>query len=204
MAKPSRLRRLGTWIGVPLVFCGLALVLIIHDLENLKVPFLSARDASSLILIAKSAASQMVVVNRSSDRVYSPTIGYLNSQQIDSTRLRADAKLFDAWSLQLQIGREALKVTQSDSWTRSSAEFHGLAARRVDPWEHYLCLLRRGDTLVVMSGGPTAPSSPICRNIKVSEGELSSVPRGRLLETPGGNLLLVVDRKESTSAIPRS
>ena len=200
MTSSKRLRTVGIWLGIPLVFCSLTALWVVHDLRTLKFSFFSERDASSLITAIKGAAAQVVVVRRPSDQRSSPDS--LKTHEINSRLFQADAKLFDAWTSQVKIGQEALKSTTTGDWTRSSVALKDLAGR-VDPWQHNLCLLRRGDVLAVISGGPNVASSPICRDIKISEHELSRLPRGRLLETPAGNLLLVMG-KVPISAVPAS
>jgi hypothetical protein len=74
---------------------------------------------------------------------------------------------------------------------------------RLDPWGHPFCLLRREDVLVVVSPGPKAPSLPICKDITVQAQELERLPRGRLIETPGGALLLAVIEPAGAKAPPK-
>lgn len=202
MAKSRQLRRLAVWIGVLLVVCGLALLVVIQNFRNFRVPFLSKQDVSSLITIAKGTAAQVVVVKRPSEQGYVPHAS-MNTHEIDATRFQADAKLFDAWTLQLQIAQEAVKVTRAGAWTRSSAELRHVQSQ-VDPWGHHVCLTRRGNVLAVISAGPRAPADPVCRDISISEAELRELPPARLLETPAGNLLLVIDGNRLHSRQPTS
>jgi hypothetical protein len=132
----------------------------------------------------------------------------LIAYQNDPESFRKDAKLFDAWIASLKVGSAALKNTSGEDWVASSADADYLAALDcVDPWNHTFCLLRRDDDVLVVSGGPKAPSSPACRNIDLGPKDLAEFPKGKLLESPAGFLVLVLDKKHAdkivTSAIKR-
>jgi hypothetical protein len=186
-------------VGTALIL-GLAVLFVtIHNLDR---TFAKA-DLTPLVVTAKGALTEFVVVNGPSRRA-SRENGLIETKK-DSTALQADAKLFDAWQSSLQIAGAALRGTTTGSWIHSSEEVPYLtAAQRRDPWNHTLCLLRRGDVVAVISGGPNAPSSPVCKDTKISENELGKLPRSRLLETPAGNLLLVIDGNTFRARAPTS
>jgi hypothetical protein len=164
----------------------------------------SKLDLEPLGVIFKKAASDVLVAKRES-KPATLSQGFIELYQRNPGAFRADAKLFDAWVSATQIGRSTLKSTRSGSWVRSTADAGYLSPdRRGDPWNHFVCLLRRKDTLLVISAGPRAPSSPVCEDIQVGEGELSQLPRSKLLETPSGNLILVLDHKLSAATAPPS
>ena len=170
----------------------------IHDLD---AAFAKA-DFGPLGFIFKKAAADVLVVKQPSKEV-PKSGGIVDLYQRDPAAFQADARLFDAWISAQQIGRSTLESAPPGSWVRSTAEASYLSPdRRRDPWNHFVCLLRRDNILLVISGGPRAPISPICRDIQVRESELAQLPRGRLLESPSGNLILVLDDKLSASTVP--
>jgi hypothetical protein len=127
---------------------------------------------------------------------------YLDAYERNPAAFQSDSRLFDTWVSSAQIGEDTLKNTLPGSWVRSSADADYLVrANRTDPWGHSFCLLRRRYTLVIVSAGPKALSSPTCRDIKITGEDLAGLPRNKLIETPAGNLIFVIDQKRvSTSS----
>jgi hypothetical protein len=114
----------------------------------------------------------------------------LTDLQHDPDAPRRNAKLLDAWTASVKLGSAALKNTPAGNWVRSSADGDYIASQdRVDPWSHTFCLLRRGDDVLVVSGGPKAPNSPACRDIRLQAKDLAGLPRRKLLESPAGYLM---------------
>lgn len=181
--------------GMVLVLAAVAYVLAIRSLNRA----FAGTDLTPVILAAKKAASDLVVAKQLPEQTVLSR-GLLDAYQKNPAAFRADAKLFDTWRIAVQVGKAALDNTPTGSWVRSSIDATYLSPdQRTDPWHHSLCLLRRGDMLVVISGGPNAPMSPVCKNIQITENEVARLPRGRLLETPSGNLTLVMDKNSSRS-----
>src|ERR1039458_2434459 len=156
---------------------------------------ISSSDVEPLEVILKKAASDVVAAKRPDSKPTSLSGGYLVAYQRDPESFHGDAKLFDAWMTSVKLGSAALKNPSRGNWVRSSAEADYVASQdRVDPWNHTLCLLRRDDDVLVVSGGPRAPGSPACRNIQLQAMDLAEFPREKLLESPAGYLMLVVTK----------
>ena len=184
--------------GVLLILGAAGYFWAIHDLGT---AFAKA-DFGPLGVIFKKAAADVLVVKQPSKEL--PKSGRIvDLYQRNPAAFQSDARLFDAWMSAGQIGRSTLESTQPGSWIRSTADASYLSPDlRRDPWNHFVCLLRRNNILLVIGGGPRAPTSPICKDIQVRESELAQLPRSRLIETPSGNLILVLDNKISTSTVP--
>ena len=58
------------------------------------------------------------------------------------------------------------------------------------------------DDVLVVSAGPKAPGSPACRNIRIEAKDLAELPHGKLLESPAGYLILVVDKAHADRVSP--
>jgi len=156
---------------------------------------ISRSDIDPLEMSLKKAASDVVVVKRPDSKPASVSGGYLIAYQRDPESFNKDAKLFDTWMASAKLGLAALKNTRRGNWVRSSADADYVASQdRVDPWNHTFCLLRRDDDLLVVSGGPKAPGSPLCRDIQLKAKDLAELPHGKLLESPAGYFILVVDK----------
>jgi hypothetical protein len=150
-------------------------------------------NSAPLEMALMKAASDVFVVKRPDPKPASLSGGYLVAYQRDPDAFRKDAKLLDAWLASAKLGVAALKNTPRGNWVRSSADANYVASRdRVDPWRHTFCLLRRDEDVLVVSGGPEAPSSPECRDIRLDAKDLAELPHGKLLESPAGYLVLVV------------
>lgn len=185
-------RNFGIGLGCVLV---LAVGFYFFAIRSLDRAFARA-NFSPLLTRTKAAIADVLVMRQSA-----LAAGISDTHQPAAIQL--NAKLFDTWFLSAQIANSTLKTTAAGSWVRSTEEAAYLpAGQRRDPWNHSLCILRRGEMVAVISGGPNAPSSPECRDIAVSENELAKLPHGRLIETSAGDLLLVVDGKASASATP--
>jgi hypothetical protein len=152
-------------------------------------------DSVPVEMTLKKVASDVLVVKRPDSKPASLSGGYLVAYQRDPEGFQKDAKLFDTWMASAKLGVAALKNTSRGSWVRSSADVDYVASRdRVDPWNHTFCLLRRDDDVLVVSGGPKSPVSPACRDIQFQAKDLAELPHGKLLESPAGYLILVVDK----------
>jgi hypothetical protein len=171
--------------------------------HSLQFAFAKA-DFQPLGTIFKKAAADLLVVRQPS-KAETKSGALLDLYQQNPAVFQADAKLFDVWHTALQVGNATLSHTPSGSWVRSTADATYLSPiYRTDPWQHSFCLLRRGDMLLVISSGPKAPISPVCNDVQITEAELAQLPRGRLLETPSGNLTLVLGKRVSESQAPGS
>jgi hypothetical protein len=163
----------------------------------------SRSDLEPLEMAIKKAASDVVVVKRPTSVPVRASSGYLVAYQRDPETFGKDAKLFDAWAASMKMGFAALKSTSRGNWVRSSVSADYVESQdRVDPWKHTFCLLRRDDNLLVISGGPKAPSSPTCRDIQFQAKDLAELPHGKLLESPAGYLILVVDETHADRVSP--
>jgi hypothetical protein len=152
-------------------------------------------DSAPLEMALMRAASDLFVVKRPDSNPARLSGGYLAAYQRDPGGFQKDAKLLDAWIVSAELGVAALKNTPRGNWVGSSADANYIASQdRVDPWNHSFCLLRRDDDVLVVSGGPKAPSSPACRDIRLDAKDLAELPRGKLLESPAGYLMLVVNK----------
>ena len=178
-------------VGLVLTLCGVGYFWAIHSLDK----SFSRMDVTPIETAIKTGASKVVVIKQPSQDPDVPSKGYLEAYQRDPGASQLDAKFFDAWTSAMRIAEETLKSTATGAWVRSTADASYLPVdHRADPWGHAVCLFRRADTLAVISAGPKANSSPVCRNIQMSEHELVQFPHKKLLESPSGYLILVLDR----------
>jgi hypothetical protein len=184
-------------IGIFLALGTVSYLLAIHNLDK---TFANV-DLKPFEFIFKKTAADLVVVKQH-PKVSAQTQGYLKAYESNPAGFQSDSQLFDAWVSSAKIGEDTLKNTLPGSWARSSTDAdYLLRTDRTDPWGHSFCLLRRGDTLVVVSAGPKALSSPTCKDIKIAGQELARIPRKKLIETPAGNLIFVLDQERvSTSS----
>ncbi len=194
MPPPSKLARVIAYgLGVTLfAFVCLALSLAFAA-RSMRLDFhFSQADWQPFATTFKSTLSNFFVVRRpapGSDQTKFPDL------QHDPDAVRKNAKLFEAWTASMKLGSATLKSTPGGNWVRSSADADYVASQdRVDPWDHTFCLLRRGDDVLVVSGGPKAPNSPSCRDIRLQAKDLVELPRRKLLESPAGYLMLVVNK----------
>jgi len=155
---------------------------------------ISRSDIEPFETTVKKAASDVFVVKRPDSNRAGVSGGYLVAYQGNPEGFRNDARLFDAWMASVKLGLAVLKNTPPGNWVRSSGEADYVAVRdRVDPWNHTFCFLRRNDDVLVVSGGPKAPSSPVCRDIQLTAKDLAELPQGKLLESPSGYLVLAIN-----------
>jgi hypothetical protein len=179
-------------IGILLALGTVGYFVAIH---NLNKTFANV-DLKPFGFILKKAATDILVIKQS-PKEPSQTHGYLEAYQNNPAAFQSDARLFDTWVSSARIGEDTLKKTLPGSWVRSSADSdYLLRTNRTDPWGHSFCLLRRNNTLVVVSAGPKALISPVCRDIKITREELTALPRKKLIETPAGNLIFVFDQEQ--------
>jgi hypothetical protein len=191
MTRTRKILRFATWgLGtVLLVLAGWFVLAHELTLGISRIRFDSAPVEMALI----KAASDIFVVKRPDSNPASSSGGYLAAYQRDPRSFQKDAKLLNAWIVSAELGVAALKNTPRGNWVRTSADANYVAPQdRVDPWNHSFCLLRRDDDVLVVSGGPKAPSSPACRDIRLDAKDLAELPRGKLLESPAGYLVMVV------------
>jgi len=166
----------GSWIGVTHSTSDLA-----ADLRPLELAI--KKSAVDSLLFIKHPNSTVVPANEYSTRSFH-----------DLAALKADENIFDTWQVASQLGEQTLQSTTGD-WVRSSTEADYTSPnQRVDAWGHAFCLLRRANIVVVVSAGPNATSSPVCKDIRVTAEELAQLPRARLLESPAGYLILALDQ----------
>jgi len=187
-------RKIAVVAGTVLALCAVLLAWAWYDFtHNFKLVFSTPTEQE--VAPFKSAIAAAVVVKQPG----TPSL-WTSSKPYSEMDFRTDAKLFDTWRLAVTLGNATLKSTASGNWLRTSSTADYVSSEdKLDPWGHSFCLLRRGDQLLVISAGPSAPSSPTCKDTRVSEQELSRLPRKKLLQSPGGHLLLALDKSVVTS-----
>jgi hypothetical protein len=153
----------------------------------------------------QKAASDIVVVKQpASANSPSQPRGYLAAYQQDPKGFQSDAKLFDAWLIATQLATSALQHSARGNWILSSSEVDYVQPdKRIDPWSHTFCLLRREDTVLVISAGPSATGSPSCKDVQIGADELNSLAHGKLLQSPSGSLVLVINKQQSQEIAAR-
>ena len=138
---------------------------------------LSPSNVAPFETIFKTAMADVVVVKRndgSSPRI-SPPPGYLVAYENNQEEFKADAKLFDTWTAAIQLGSDVLEHAPTGDWLKSSSQIeYAKPVYRVDAWGHSFCLLRRGNRVLMISGGPEAPGSPICKDIPMTAEEIEA------------------------------
>ena len=197
MSRASRsLRRAAVILCLVLLLGTAGWVLLIRGLFS--SPNLEA-SLEPLKITIKKAASDFVVVRHGKTAPFlPPTGGYLIAYENDPEGFRADAKVFDTWFNATRLATQVLDRGTDRNWVRSSSEIDYLKPEdRLDAWGHAFCLLRRENTLLVISAGSAAPSTPLCRDIHMEARELAQLPHGKLLESPSGAFLLVLDKNGS-------
>jgi hypothetical protein len=194
MASPSKLARVIAYaLGVTLLAFACLSLWTVFAIHSMRFDFqFSKADWEPFAATFKSTLSNLFVIRRAaagSNQMRFPDL------QHDPDAVRRNAKLFDAWTASVKLGSAALKNTPGGNWVRSSADANYVASQdRVDPWNHTFCILRRGDDVLVVSGGPKAPNSPACLDIQLQAKDLAGLPRRKLLESPAGYLMLFVDK----------
>ncbi len=199
MLLSSKFTRIITYdLGISLLILIPVAVWIVHDFRSMRLDFhFSHAGLEPLEMALKKAASDVVVAKRGA-KPAGASEGYLVAYQEHQEVFRQDAKLFDTWSAAAKLGLASLKSTLRGNWVRSSADAQYVPVQdRIDPWEHNFCLLRRNDDMLVVSAGPNAPGSPSCRDIQLEAKDLAELTHGKLLETPAGYFLLVVDKSHA-------
>ncbi len=195
MRPPSKLARVIAYaLGVTLLaFVGLGLWTV-FAIRSMRFDFhFSETDLETVATSFKSMLSNVFVVRRDAAAV-SDEVRFPNPQR-DPNGVAKNAKLFDAWVASAKLGAAVLSNTRRGNWVGSSAEADFVPVQdRVDPWNHTFCILRRDDYVLVVSGGPEAQGSPACRNVQIQAKDLAELPHGKLLESPAGYLVLLVDK----------
>jgi hypothetical protein len=194
MEPPSKLARaIAYGLGITLLAVACSSLWMAFAIRSMRFDFpFSKTDWEPFATTFKSTLSNFFVIRRAtaaSDQMRFPDL------QHNPDAVRGNAKLFDAWMESVKLGSAALKSTPRGNWVRSSSDADYVASQdRLDPWNHTFCLLRRGDDVLVVSGGPKAPRSPTCRDIQLQAKDLAGLPRRKLLESPAGYVMLVVDK----------
>ncbi len=150
----------------------------------------------------KKAGSDIVVAKQASiPSVHAaPPAGYLVAYEHDPEGFKADAKLFDTWISAMKLAASVLEHGPSGDWVKNSSTLDLVKPEfKVDPWGHSLCLMRRGDAVLVISGGPDAPDSPACKDVGMTVDDLREFPAGKLLQSRSGSLVLVAVRNARRS-----
>lgn len=154
---------------------------------------LRSLDPAPFATIMEKAGSDLVVMRQQGPAQAHPPRGYLVAYEQDPEGFKGDSRLFEAWVYAMSLGTSVLQNGPAGDWVRSSSELESAKpGSRLDPWQHPFCLLRRGDAVLAISGGPRAPESPTCNNIVITAEDLATFPQGKLLESPSGSLVLVV------------
>jgi len=146
----------------------------------------------SIKTIVKASASNVVAIKRD-DKSSAGT--YAELYEKDPEKVRATAKISETWYNASWIADEVLKDESVGDWVRRSDELRFMRISQLDAWGHPFCLLRRDKTVAILSAGSKAESSPVCADIPMSAAELNQLPHGRIIETPGGSLVLVMEKK---------
>ncbi len=144
--------------------------------------------------ILKKVGAGIVVAKRPSPSSVqvAPPAGYLIAYENDVEGFKADAKLFDSWMAAIKLSSSVLESGSAGDWVANSSNLQYVKPEnRADPWGHPFCVMRRGKAVLVISGGPTAPGSPVCRDVGITADELAEFPRKKLLQSPSGSLVLV-------------
>ncbi len=144
--------------------------------------------------VLEKTVSDAVVLKQKNDLATreTPLPGTLAAYEQNPGIFKADAKLFEAWLSAIQLSTSVLEHGPNGNWVKSSSDLDYVKAeKKVDPWGHSLCVLRRGDAVLVISGGPSAPGSPSCKDVHLTEDELAKFPQRKLLQSQSGSLMLV-------------
>ncbi|HKF06330.1 MAG TPA: hypothetical protein VKB49_28690 [Candidatus Sulfotelmatobacter sp.] len=188
---------LGGTLAVCIIFVPVVLAVWWIASQTFTLTF-PTEDVGPLIASVKTVASDLVVVKRKESGHNGVPAGYLVAYEQDPKGFEADAKLFDMWTTAIQISNFVLMSGPPGDWIRSSSDLKNLRAdNRTDPWGHSICVLRRNDLVLVISGGPGAPSNPTCKNVQLTADELATFPKKKLLQSPAGSLVMVADRNTS-------
>jgi hypothetical protein len=198
MTQPSRVARVIAYsLGIILLAFACFSFWMVLAIRSMRIDLhFSKTDWEPFATAFKSTLSNFFVIRHTTGAV-SNQVRFPNSER-DPDRVLRNAKLFDTWVASVKLGRATLKSAPSGNWVRSSADADYVPPQdRVDPWNHTFCLLRRDDEVLVVSGGPKAPDSPACRDIQLKADDLAEMPHRKLLESPAGYFILVVDKAHS-------
>ena len=153
--------------------------------------------------VLEKTASDLVVMKQKGDLPTraTPLPGTLAAYEQNPEAFKADTKLFEAWLKATQLATAVLDRSPSGSWVKSSSSFdYAKAEAKVDPWGHSFCVLRRGARILVISGGPNAPSTPACKDVELTEEELTEFPPMRMLQSSSGSLMMAAVEKAATAS----
>lgn len=155
-------------------------------------------DFDSLGTTLKAGLSGVAVVRRNTadNPLTMSSSGLLVGCEKNPEKCRDAAKLLDTWSNAVNLSQAVFNHGKLGDWVASSQDLQ-VSSEKVDAWGHNFCVLRRGDMLLLLSAGPESAGSPVCRDIRVTAGELAQIPKGRLLETPAGYFILVATASKS-------
>lgn len=152
-------------------------------------------DLAPFATIVEKAGSDLVVMKQAGPSQPHLPRGYLVAYEQDPERFKGDAKLFETWVYAMSLSTSVLQNGPDGNWVKSSSDFESAKpGRRLDPWQHPFCLLRRDDAVLAISAGPHASGSPACNNIAMTAEDLETFPQKKLLESPSGSLVLVITR----------
>lgn len=156
---------------------------------------LRSLDLAPFATIMEKAGSDLVVIKQQGPTQAHLFRGYLVAYEQDPEGFKGDAKLFETWVYAMSLSTSVLQNGPAGNWVKNSSELEfAKPTRRLDPWQHPFCLLRRGDAVLAISAGPQAPGSPTCKNIAITAEDLTAFPQKKLLESPSGSLVLVVTK----------
>ena len=154
--------------------------------------------------IVEKIGSDFVVLKQKNDLPIQGTLlpGALEAYKQNPEAFKDDAKLFEAWLKASQLATAMVEHSHGGNWVKSSSSFdYAKTEYKADPWGHSFCVLRRGARILVISGGPSAPSSPLCKNVQLTEEDLAKFPPLRMLQSSSGSLMMVAVDK---GALPPS
>lgn len=108
-----------------------------------------------------------------------------NLSDLDSRpeSMNANVKMVEAFARALETASRAQIEASSPSDT----------VLKTDPWGHPYCVASSASTIVVISQGPTNETL-LCNKTTLQADLLAGVPRGRLIKTDRGHLVLLLDR----------
>lgn len=146
--------------------------------------------------ITKAAASDIVVIRQKGKETPPLVESYAATYERDPAKVEANAKFSEAWFAAGSLADAVFENGPNGNWVQRADELPAaVVGNRTDPWGHPFCLLRRDDVVVVLSAGPAAQAAPTCKDIPVKASALAQLPRGRMIETPRGALLLTAEQK---------
>ncbi len=110
--------------------------------------------------------------------------------------LKSDTAFFKTWRAALVIARSRTGKSAGgrNVWISSRAARWIPSKYRVDGWRNYFCSGSQSDLSIVVDPGPKAMASLDCATITLRGVNLAGLPRGRLVPTPSGALVLVLGK----------